>query len=116
MKKHLLCVFFSSLSLLVFSQSADLVLLNAKIITLREPGNTAEAVAIKAEKIIAVGKNDSIKKFISAGTKVIDLHGLTVIPGFNDVHQHPYPVYSWEKPYASLRLDTVGSMRSLIDL
>ncbi len=116
MKEYLFCVFLLFTSSLVFSQSADLVLLNGKIITLKEPGNTAEAVAIKGDKIIAVGKNDAIKKSISDKTKVIDLQGRTVIPGFNDVHQHPQPVYSWEKPYASLRLDTVNSMRSLINL
>lgn len=32
------------------------------------------------------------------------------------MHQHPAPVYAWDKPFASLRLDTVSSMRSLIQL
>ena len=116
MKKYLIWIslFFSSLS--VFCQEADLVLLNGKIITLKEPGNTAEAVAIKADKIIAAGETNAIRHYITKETKVIDLHGHTVIPGFNDVHQHPAPVYSWEKPYAGLRLDTVSSMSSLINL
>jgi predicted amidohydrolase YtcJ len=101
---------------LTFSQSADLVLWNGKIITLKEPGNTAQAVAIQQNQILAVGTNDSIRKFISSKTKVIDLQGHTIVPGFNDVHQHPAPVYNWDKPYASLRLDTVSSMQSLIAL
>ncbi|MFL9481470.1 amidohydrolase [Chitinophagaceae bacterium LWZ2-11] len=116
MKKYLSLVFFLSVSFYTFSQQADLVLFNGKIITLKDAGNATEAVAIKADKIIAVGNNDLIKQYITSNTKIIDLKGRTVIPGFNDVHQHPHPVYAWDKPYASLRLDTVSSMANLIDL
>jgi predicted amidohydrolase YtcJ len=116
MNKYILCICLFFVSCSGFPQAADLVLLNGKIITLKEPGNTAGAVAIKADKIIAVGSTQGIRKFINDKTKVIDLEHHTVIPGFNDVHQHPAPVYSWDKAYASLRLDTVSSMESLIDL
>lgn len=114
-------LFFCSFIFLFYSlschcQQADLVLENGKIITLAKVGDRAEAVAIKDNLIIATGTNESIQKFITTSTKVIDLHGKTVLPGFNDVHQHPAPVYDWDKPYASLRLDTVSSMRSLINL
>src|SRR5262250_2359163 len=116
MKSYLICVLLLFMCEAILSQSADLVLLNAKVITLRAAGDIAEAVAIKNDKIIAVGKTDSIRKFISSRTKTIDLKGGTVLPGFNDVHQHPHPVYAWDKPYASVRLDTVKSMSSLINL
>ncbi len=99
-----------------FAQFADLVLTHGNIITVKFPGDRAEAVAIRADKIIAVGKADSIALLIGKNTRVIDLEGKTVVPGFNDVHQHPVPVYSWEKPYASIELDTVSSMQNLIDL
>lgn len=95
---------------------ADIILINGNIITLRAKGDRAEAVAMSSGKIIAVGSTDSIKKWMGNETRVIDLGGKTVIPGFNDVHQHPAPVYAWDKPYAVLRLDTVSSMQSLIAL
>jgi predicted amidohydrolase YtcJ len=91
-------------------------LFNGTVITLKEKGNKSEAVAIKDGKIMAVGTTDAVKKYAGNSTKVIDLAGKTVIPGFNDVHQHPAPVYAWDKPYAGLRLDTVSSMSSLIAL
>ena len=116
MNKYLFSLSLFFIPFFGFSQTADIVLLNGKIITLKESGNRMQALAIKANKIIAVGSNDAIKAFIDNTTKVIDLQGHTVVPGFNDVHQHPAPVYSWDKPYARLRLDTVNSMRSLIDL
>ena len=98
------------------SQQADLVLTNGKIITLRTGGDRAQAVAIGGGKILATGDNAAIRKFIGPATRVVDLHGQTVVPGFNDVHQHPAPLYSWDKPYATLELDTVNSMANLIDL
>jgi predicted amidohydrolase YtcJ len=95
---------------------ADLILTNANIITLQSPGHRAQAVAINDALILATGDTGFIRRYIGPATKVIDLHGATIVPGFNDVHQHPAPLYAWDKPYASLELDTVSSMASLIDL
>ncbi len=115
-KLFLLFFLFLLYSFSGYCQKADMVLTNGNIITLAKPGDRVEAVAIVADKIIATGTNESIKSFITNQTRVIDLQGKTVVPGFNDVHQHPAPVYAWDKPYASLRLDTVSSMGSLIQL
>ncbi|OGU64476.1 MAG: hypothetical protein A2W30_05505 [Ignavibacteria bacterium RBG_16_36_9] len=69
----------------------DIILFNGKIFTSSEENLYTEAIAIKGEKIIAVGKNDEIKKLLSNDTKIIDLEGRTVIPGINDAHIHcPY--------------------------
>src|SRR3984885_899168 len=95
---------------------ADIILTNGNIITLRSSGDRSQAVAITGSVIVAVGDNASIQAYAGPNTKVIDLHGRTVVPGFNDVHQHPSPVYTWDKPYATLELDTVSSMANLIDL
>ena len=100
----------------LMAQQADLVLTGGNIITLKQKGDRAEAVAIKSGKIIAAGSNSEIKKYIGANTRVIKLNGKTVIPGFNDVHQHPAPVYAFAEPYATLELDTVSSMKNLIAL
>lgn len=48
----------------------------------------AEAVAIKGDKIFKVGNNDEILYLKSKGTKVIDLKGKVLVPGFNDSHMH----------------------------
>ena len=97
-------------------QKADLVLWKGNVITIQIAGDRAQAIAVKGNRILAVGSNELVKKYIDAKTKVIDLQGNTVMPGFNDVHQHPAPVYAWDKPYATLRLDTVSSMKNLIAL
>jgi predicted amidohydrolase YtcJ len=68
--------------------SADLVLINGKIFTMNPTQPHAEAVAIEAAKIIQVGTNSAVTNRIGKQTKVIDLKGKTVIPGFIDSHIH----------------------------
>jgi predicted amidohydrolase YtcJ len=67
---------------------ADLVLINGKILTMNPTQPKAEAVAIKAAKIIQVGTNSAVTMVINKKTKVIDLKGKTVVPGFIDSHIH----------------------------
>lgn len=68
--------------------SADLVLINGKIITVDENDSTAQAIAVKGEKIIAVGTTERINKLTGRNTQVVDLKGLTVTPGLIDAHCH----------------------------
>lgn len=68
--------------------AADLVLLNGKIWTVNERQPEAEAVAVVGNRIAAVGSTQDIRRWIGAQTKVIDLQGKRVVPGFNDAHVH----------------------------
>ena len=70
------------------AQSADLILLNGKIFTSDTSQIFVQALAIKGNKIVSVGSNTAIKKFATGNTKTIDLKGKTVVPGFNDAHDH----------------------------
>jgi predicted amidohydrolase YtcJ len=67
---------------------ADLVLHNGKIVTIDERTPTAEALAARGDRIIAVGGNAVVKKLIGQQTKVIDLQGKLAIPGFIEGHGH----------------------------
>ena len=70
------------------SIEADSVLVNGKIITVDAKDRIAQAVAIKAGKIISVGTTKNIKRMTGPGTQVIDLKGLTATPGLIDSHLH----------------------------
>lgn len=71
------------------SLPADLVIKNAKIVTIDKDKPRAEAVAIKGETILAVTSNREIARFINEGTTtVIDARNRLVVPGFNDAHIH----------------------------
>ena len=67
---------------------ADVILLGAKIITSETKQTTAEAVALAGERILAVGATAEIRRLAGPNTRIVDLHGRTVIPGLIDAHVH----------------------------
>jgi len=67
---------------------ADLVLLSGQVLTMNQRQPKAEAVAIKSDHIIKVGSNREVKSLIGKATRVIELNGKTVLPGFIDTHVH----------------------------
>ena len=71
-----------------WSQNADTILVNGKILTVDRQFSTREAIAMRDGKITAVGSNADIRKQAGPQTRVIDLQGRTVIPGFIDSHIH----------------------------
>jgi predicted amidohydrolase YtcJ len=79
-----------ALPLIVLSQEAppDLVLFNGKIFTSNSTQPYVEALAIRGERIVAVGSSREIIALSRKETKRIDLSGRTVIPGINDAHYH----------------------------
>lgn len=68
--------------------AADKIYINGTIITVDNANTTAEAVAVRDGKILAVGSNGAIEKFKGDSTEVIDLKGSTLVPGFIDGHSH----------------------------
>ncbi|MHC4725407.1 MAG: hypothetical protein ACYS9V_14395, partial [Planctomycetota bacterium] len=90
----LLCAVFAFLSQAGAKEFyADLVVVNANVITVDHEDPRAEAFAVKNDKFIAVGTNFQIKKLLGEDTIVLDAEGKTVTPGFIDAHLHPGPVY-----------------------
>jgi predicted amidohydrolase YtcJ len=73
---------------LVDDLGADLVLLNGKIVTVDPSGTVAEAVAVRGGRFLKVGSSKEIKRLAGRETRIIDLKGKTVLPGFIDTHEH----------------------------
>jgi predicted amidohydrolase YtcJ len=71
-----------------FGQPADLVLRNGKIVTMNADRPVVEALAVRGDRIAALGGNTDAAKWTGPGTKVIDLHGMLAIPGFIEGHGH----------------------------
>lgn len=67
---------------------ADLVLLGGKIVTVDDRRPLAEALAIRADRIVAVGQSADVRPLIGERTRVIDLKGMLAVPGFIDSHGH----------------------------
>ena len=67
---------------------AGLILVNAKVFTENPAQPTAQAVALDGPTILAVGDNAAIRKLAGPHTRIIDLGGRLLLPGFNDAHVH----------------------------
>jgi predicted amidohydrolase YtcJ len=88
---------------------ADLILTGATVITVAPERPRAEAIAVRGDRILAVGTADEIGALRGPKTEVLDLHGKTVVPGFNDAHNHMLS-FGMQLSTVSLRLPTVEAM------
>jgi len=66
----------------------DLILVSGRVLTMDASDTVAEAVAIKDDRILAVGRTDEIETLAGSRTKRIDLKGRAALPGLADVHVH----------------------------
>ncbi|MBB1593178.1 amidohydrolase [Achromobacter sp. UMC46] len=71
-----------------YAQEADLVLRNGAILSMDPSAPNATAVAIRGERIVAIGDDSVVERHVGAGTRQLDLQGRTVIPGLIDTHIH----------------------------
>ncbi|SOY53423.1 amidohydrolase [Cupriavidus taiwanensis] len=67
---------------------ADRILVNGTVLTMDAADTVAQAIAIRGDRIVAVGANPKIRRLAGPATEVIDLGGRTVIPGLIDTHIH----------------------------
>ena len=67
---------------------ADIIFKNGNIYTANDKAPQAQAIAVKADRIVFVGSNADAQKYVDQNTRVVDLKGNTVLPGFTDSHQH----------------------------
>src|SRR5262249_44504498 len=67
---------------------ADVIYHGGDVVTIDDKNPTAEAVAVGGGKIAAVGKKDDVFRHKGDATRVIDLNGKTLLPGFIDAHGH----------------------------
>jgi predicted amidohydrolase YtcJ len=93
---------------------ADTLLVNGKIVTVDDRFSIAEALAIRNERIIAVGSTAEIEKLKGPTTRVVDVGGRTVIPGLIDNHAHF--MRAAEYWHREVRLDGVTSHNEALGL
>lgn len=68
--------------------TADLIILNARVLTMDDQMPHAEAVAIKGNRLVTVGDNDAARALAGPQTRIVDAQGATVLPGFVESHLH----------------------------
>ena len=82
------------------SEVADLIIQDAKVITVDSKFTIAQAVAIRGDRIFAVGKTKDISRFAGPNTRIIEAKGLVIMPGLydSDVHSYQAAVSELEAP------------------
>ena len=86
---------------------------NGDIVTVDEDMSYVDAVAVHGDKIMAVGKMGEIQRLSRKGTKKINLHGKTLLPGFYDAHGH----FGWQVwRYVALGSGPFGPINNIPDL
>src|SRR5580700_9045028 len=79
--------------------AADAIYINGTVITVDPSKPYAEAFAVTNGRFSAVGSTAEMRRLAAPATTIVDLKGMTVTPGFNDVHLHPVGVYEEDSPY-----------------
>lgn len=95
----------------------DLVVRNAKVLTVDNEFSEAEAVAIREGVIVAVGSNADVDEYVDEDTRVIDAGGNTVVPGLIESHSHATSVVRREyaTPYPYEQLTSIGDIQRWVE-
>ena len=96
------------------AETADTIIVNGKVVTVDDRFSIAQAVAVRGGRIVAVGRNDDVRRLAGAQTREIDARGRTVIPGLIDNHAHFVRVA--EKWHYEMRLDGITSRKQVLKM
>ena len=106
-----LALSLSAASLSAQTPGTDLLLLNAHVITMNDKQPSAQAVAIRGDRIVWVGNSDEGKKLYPSA-RAMDLHGATVLPGLIDAHTH---LINLGESLVRLNLKDISSEKEIVE-
>ena len=119
--KTLLCTSVAIIGLLTVAAAptgqqppVDLIVINAKVLTVDAKNTQAEAVAIRGNTFAAVGTTAAIRKLAGPNTPVIDAGGRTVVPGFIESHVHATGVARGEVSQPFIQLNSIQEIRDWV--
>jgi len=113
----LLLIFFLTILVPLMTNAeevADLVLMNANVITVDAENTIAQAVAIKDSLILKVGSNQEMQAYVGTSTEVKNMNGLTITPGMIDAHSHLMYYGVGENDYVNLRGKDTKSIEDVV--
>lgn len=107
---------FSALVGLAFSQEdpPDVIFHSGKIVTVDPAFSIAEAMAIRADRIVAVGSQSQIEQLAGTETRRIDLHGKVVLPGLIDSHLHAPAASVYEFDHEVPEMETIADVLNYV--
>ena len=102
------------LSVVAVQPEASMILFNGRIITVDGSDSVAEAIAVRGDRILAVGSTPRVKSFAGRDSMLIDLQGKAVTPGLIDSHAHLPPFGSRELYW--VKLQGIESKEEILEL
>ena len=96
------------------AEPADFILRNAKVATVDAKFSLAQAIAVRGDKILAVGSNADIAKLAGPNTRIVDAKGKLVIPGLMDSHTHPSGASMYEFDHAMPEMESIADVLAYI--
>lgn len=90
---------------------ADLILEGGHVVTVDDQDTVSDSVAVAGNKIVAVGK---VSAWRGPNTRVIDLHGRTLLPGFIDAHSHVEGMAAVEAHYINIQVPPLAGAGAII--
>ena len=94
-------------------READLAFVNGHVITVNGRNEIAEAVAVEGNRIARVGSNESIKELVTDSTRVVDLAGRALTPGFVENHMH-IPNAAENRKWVDCSPEAVSSIAEIV--
>ena len=98
----------------VVAEPPDLIFHHGKIVTVDPQFRSVEAMAVRGDRIVAVGASDEVLKLAGPKTERIDLAGRTVMPGLIDSHAHPLDAATYEFDHPVPDMETVADVLAYI--
>lgn len=96
------------------AEPADFILRNAKVATVDAKFSLAQAIAVRGDKILAVGSNADIAKLAGPNTRIVDAKHRLVIPGLMDSHTHPSGASLYEFDHAMPEMESIADVLAYI--
>ncbi|MSU27083.1 MAG: amidohydrolase [Pedosphaera sp.] len=96
------------------AEPADFILRNAKVATVDAKFSLAQAIAVRGDKLIAVGSNADLAKLAGPNTRIVDAKGRLVIPGLMDSHTHPSGASLYEFDHAMPEMESIADVLAYI--
>jgi predicted amidohydrolase YtcJ len=95
----------------------EVVLVGARVRTMRDPDDVHDALAIRGSRIAAVGDEASVRARVSSAARVVNAGGATLLPGFIDTHVHIEDsiLFDWRLEGARSRAEVLARVRAVIE-
>jgi predicted amidohydrolase YtcJ len=97
-------------TLAIAAQTPDLIVHHAKVVTVDSRFRIAEAIAVRGDRIVAVGSDAEVLKQKGPNTRIIDAQGKTILPGLMDSHAHAVDASMYEYDHEIPTMETIADV------